>query len=125
MAGSPRRRPDTSLHRVRGNILRDEVEHLREVPEVMVCPAWMMLDPERPRGGGAGNLAWLAADTNDEHVQAGAFLRHRPRSVVPRGSARRASRLTTWRHIRPALSLSRHPALTEVSPCRQAISFFQ
>src|SRR6266550_4761771 len=119
MAGSPLQGPDTSLHRVRGKILRDEVEHLREVPEVMVCPAWMMLDPEGPRGGGAGDLAWLAADTNDENVQIGPLWLHRPRSVVPRGSERGASRWTTWRQVKAAPSPIRHPTLSEVSPRRR------
>src|SRR5436305_3767168 len=125
MSGSPHWRPSAALHRLRGKILRHEGEQLREVAKVLSRPAWMMLDPEGPRGRGAGNLAWLAANPNDEYVQVGALSGHRPRSVVPRGSVRRASRLSTWRYIRSAPSPSGHATLSEVSPARKKIRFLR
>src|SRR5688572_25263143 len=112
MSGSLRGRPGTALHRFRGEKLRDEGEQPREVPVVVLCPAWKMLDPEGPLGGSAGDLAWLAADTDDEDVQIGPLWRHRPRSVVPRGSEKGASRLTTWRHTTAGPSPLRHPTLS-------------
>src|SRR5687767_15663581 len=51
--------------------------------------------------------------------------RHRPRSVVPRGSEKGASRLTTWRHTTAGPSPLRHPTLSEVSRSEEHTSELQ
>ena len=88
------------------------------VPVVVLRSAWMMLDPESPFGGCAGDFAWLAAGTNDEHVQVGPLWRHRPRSVVPPGSLPEARGLTTCAELTAGPSPIGHVTLSEVSPAK-------
>src|SRR6187200_1262479 len=99
-------------------LLLDEGEHLCEAAVIVLLAAWMMLDPESPFGGRAGNLAWFPAGANDEDVQVGPVWRHRPRSVVPRGSESGAQRLTTCAQLTEAPSPVGHATLSEVSPVK-------
>jgi hypothetical protein len=66
-------------------IQADEPQHAREIPEVALLPARMVLDPEPPFRSGHWDFARLAAGADDEHVEIRPQGGHRPPSISSHG----------------------------------------